>query len=134
MEESVPDDMSLFELATENAELRLQLAEAQEQCVKMAMDPEIEDLRVRLAEVEREWDAWREMMLSDLPGPSRNRPDHPAAALQGTWLLTTRSLRQRTEETMTDTDPAKPGDEATPGAPGTGENLCRHCGGTGKVE
>ena len=34
---------------------------------------------------------------------------------------------------MADLDPTKPGDEATPGAPGTGENLCRHCGGTGKV-
>jgi hypothetical protein len=35
---------------------------------------------------------------------------------------------------MPDTDPGKPGDEAPPGAPGTGENLCRTCGGTGKVE
>jgi len=25
----------------------------------------------------------------------------------------------------------KPGDEATPGAPGTGEDLCEVCGGTG---
>ena len=25
-----------------------------------------------------------------------------------------------------------PGDEAAPGTPGTGENLCRHCNGTGK--
>lgn len=24
-----------------------------------------------------------------------------------------------------------PGDEASPGTPGTGENLCRACGGTG---
>ena len=31
-------------------------------------------------------------------------------------------------------DPEKPGDEAPPGAPGTGENLCRACGGTGTVE
>jgi hypothetical protein len=35
---------------------------------------------------------------------------------------------------MADTDPAKPGDEAPPGAPGTGENLCRHCAGTGKID
>lgn len=35
---------------------------------------------------------------------------------------------------MTDTDPPKPGDEAPPGAPGTGENLCRRCGGSGKVD
>ncbi|MGE5505392.1 MAG: hypothetical protein ACM31L_13295 [Actinomycetota bacterium] len=26
-----------------------------------------------------------------------------------------------------------PGDEAAPGAPGTGEDLCRVCHGTGKV-
>lgn len=32
---------------------------------------------------------------------------------------------------MPDLEPTKPGDEATPGAPGTGENLCRHCQGTG---
>ncbi|HEX8416808.1 MAG TPA: hypothetical protein VF641_04310 [Methylobacterium sp.] len=35
---------------------------------------------------------------------------------------------------MTDTDPPKPGDEAPPGVPGTGENLCRRCGGSGKVD
>ncbi|GEP06633.1 hypothetical protein MOX02_46710 [Methylobacterium oxalidis] len=51
----------MLALATENAELRLQLAEAQEQCVEMAVDAgelhaEIETLRERLAEVERERD------------------------------------------------------------------------------
>ncbi|MDB5646352.1 MAG: hypothetical protein JWQ05_2021 [Methylobacterium sp.] len=35
---------------------------------------------------------------------------------------------------MPDGDPTKPGDEATPGAPGTGENLCRNCQGTGTVD
>ncbi len=35
---------------------------------------------------------------------------------------------------MSDTEPSKPGDEAQPSTPGTGENLCRHCGGTGKIE
>jgi DnaJ-class molecular chaperone len=25
-----------------------------------------------------------------------------------------------------------PGDQAAPGTPGTGENLCRDCGGTGR--
>ncbi len=30
---------------------------------------------------------------------------------------------------MTDTNP---GDEAEPGTPGTGENICRACGGSGK--
>jgi hypothetical protein len=27
-----------------------------------------------------------------------------------------------------------PGDEAPPGTPGTGENLCRRCGGSGQLE
>jgi DnaJ-class molecular chaperone len=27
---------------------------------------------------------------------------------------------------------AAPGDEAVPGTPGTGENLCPHCGGSGE--
>jgi hypothetical protein len=28
----------------------------------------------------------------------------------------------------------KPGDEAEPGTPGTGDDLCETCGGSGKVE
>lgn len=35
---------------------------------------------------------------------------------------------------MTDQAPAKPGDEAPPGTAGTGENLCRRCGGSGEIE
>jgi hypothetical protein len=27
-----------------------------------------------------------------------------------------------------------PGDEAAPGTPGTGEDICRHCNGSGKVD
>ncbi|WP_119153154.1 hypothetical protein [Caldimonas tepidiphila] len=27
-----------------------------------------------------------------------------------------------------------PGDEAPPGTPGTGENLCRNCGGSGRID
>lgn len=27
-----------------------------------------------------------------------------------------------------------PGDEAPPGTPGTGENICRDCSGTGRVD
>ncbi|GEP05347.1 hypothetical protein [Methylobacterium oxalidis] len=34
---------------------------------------------------------------------------------------------------MDGTDPQKPGDEAPPGTPGSGENLCRRCGGSGKI-
>ena len=33
---------------------------------------------------------------------------------------------------MADPQNTKPGDEAAPGTPGTGENLCRHCNGTGR--
>ncbi|MCB1883260.1 MAG: hypothetical protein KDG89_04560 [Geminicoccaceae bacterium] len=29
---------------------------------------------------------------------------------------------------------ARPGDEAEPGTPGTGEGVCPRCGGTGKAE
>jgi hypothetical protein len=28
--------------------------------------------------------------------------------------------------------PINPGDEAAPGTPGTGENVCRACGGSGR--
>ncbi len=31
-------------------------------------------------------------------------------------------------------DEISPGDMAPPGTPGTGENLCPHCGGTGEHE
>jgi hypothetical protein len=30
--------------------------------------------------------------------------------------------------------PLNPGDEARPGTPGTGENVCRRCGGSGRTE
>ena len=32
------------------------------------------------------------------------------------------------------TGTANPGDEAAPGTPGTGENLCRECGGSGRID
>jgi RecJ-like exonuclease len=35
---------------------------------------------------------------------------------------------------MTDTHDLKPGDEAAPGTPGTGENICPTCEGKGKVD
>ena len=54
----------LLAIATENAELRIQLAEAQDQCVELAVDggelhAEAEALRAKLLAVERERDAWR---------------------------------------------------------------------------
>ena len=33
-----------------------------------------------------------------------------------------------------DNEPLNPGDEAPPDAPGVGEDICRACHGTGKVE
>jgi hypothetical protein len=30
--------------------------------------------------------------------------------------------------------PERPGDEAAPGTPGTGEAVCRRCGGSGQVQ
>lgn len=32
-----------------------------------------------------------------------------------------------------DTRPEQPGDEAPPGTPGTGQDMCRKCQGTGRV-
>jgi polyhydroxyalkanoate synthesis regulator phasin len=54
----------LLPLAAENAELRLQLVESQDQCVEMAVDAgelqaEIEALRAQLADLERERNEWR---------------------------------------------------------------------------
>ena len=30
--------------------------------------------------------------------------------------------------------PTNPGDEAAPGTPGTGENVCPRCGGSGRID
>ena len=59
-----PNGMLVLVLATENAELRLQLAEAQDQCVELAVDSgelhaEVEALRAQLAEVSEQRDAWQ---------------------------------------------------------------------------
>lgn len=56
-------DLPLLEIATENAELRLQLAEAQDQLIEMAVDAGelqalIEGLRDELAEARAKTDAW----------------------------------------------------------------------------
>jgi hypothetical protein len=31
-------------------------------------------------------------------------------------------------------EPLNPGDDAAPGTPGTGENVCQECQGTGKLD
>jgi len=53
-----------LELATENVELRHQLAEVQEQCVELAVDAgelhaEIQALRAQLRDATDQRDAWR---------------------------------------------------------------------------
>jgi DnaJ-class molecular chaperone len=40
-------------------------------------------------------------------------------------------LIAQTEEQMAETTP---GDEAAPGTPGTGENVCPRCGGSGEAD
>jgi hypothetical protein len=31
-------------------------------------------------------------------------------------------------------EPLNPGDDAAPGTPGTGEDICRRCGGSGRID
>lgn len=57
----------------ENAELRQTLAEVQDQCIELAVDAgelhaEIEVLRARLSEAERERDQWRDEAERRLAG------------------------------------------------------------------
>ena len=40
---------------------------------------------------------------------------------------------QRTPASTVVEPPLRPADEAAPGTPGTGENLCPRCSGTGRV-
>ena len=35
---------------------------------------------------------------------------------------------------MPDDPPLNPGDEAAPGTPGSGEDVCRRCNGTGRLD
>ncbi len=60
----------------------------------------------------------------------RIREEHgaPSAVTQrGTAQETTMAEKQRREA-------MNPGDEAPPGAAGTGENICRNCGGSGRID
>jgi RES domain-containing protein len=64
MEDHANFAAELLALATENAELRLKLAEAQDQCIELAVDAgelhvEITALRLRLARVVKQRDAWQ---------------------------------------------------------------------------
>jgi uncharacterized coiled-coil DUF342 family protein len=62
-------EIVLLELATEIGELRLQLAEAQEQCIELAVDAgqlhaEIRELRRELVATRWERDGYRERLRS----------------------------------------------------------------------
>jgi hypothetical protein len=64
MEGGTTPDLPLLELAAENAELRLQLAEAQDQLIKIAVDAGelqafIEGLQAELAQGRAEQDTWQ---------------------------------------------------------------------------
>ena len=71
--------LAVLELATENAELRQQLAEVQDACVELAVDAgelhvEIEALRTQLREACDQRDAWRaeaERFLSPVRSAAR---------------------------------------------------------------
>ena len=45
-------------------------------------------------------------------------------------------MNEREQDTLhaTQTGQTNPGDEAPPGTPGTGEDICRACRGTGKQD
>jgi uncharacterized protein involved in exopolysaccharide biosynthesis len=60
-------NVTILELATEVAELRIQLAETQDQCIEMAVDAgelhaEMRTLQEELAAVRFERDVWAAMM------------------------------------------------------------------------
>ncbi|TXN72836.1 hypothetical protein FV230_03415 [Methylobacterium sp. WL6] len=63
-ESGTAQDLAFLELALENAEPRLQLTEAQDQLIEMAVDAGelqvlVEGLQAELAEAREERDAWR---------------------------------------------------------------------------
>lgn len=53
--------------------------------------------------------------------PRKSRNEHPSDQPAGGAATPDR------------TAPMAPGDEAPPGTPGTGENVCRMCGGKGQI-
>lgn len=66
----------------------------------------------------------RDQQRQDQDGKRNNgrpREGHPSDQPAGGTAIPDRSV------------PMAPGDEAPPGTPGTGENVCRTCGGKGQV-
>jgi hypothetical protein len=62
--------------------------------------------------------------------------EDPGAALDLPTLPSSSSLPSRpgaAQSAPFTSDAMNPGDEAPAGAPGTGENVCRACGGSGRV-
>ena len=47
--------------------------------------------------------------------------------------MANKSTHSTTPSTSTGAVPLKPGDEAPPGTPGTGENICPVCHGDGRI-
>ncbi len=64
MTDTMPYEAELLALAIENNELRLELAQIQDQCIELAVDSgelhaEVLALRAQLAELAEQRDAWR---------------------------------------------------------------------------
>jgi len=65
------------------------------------------------------------------PQAAAVEPDRMAPG--GASVAAMRSALHEEEDVM-DEKPLAPGDVAPPGTPGTGENLCPRCGGTGRLD
>lgn len=91
-------------------------------------------------------------MTSTKPGPRAGAPrtggldlatsvageEDPGASTEGTAMQSSpgrsdQPAGRRGDEPTTAQRPMAPGDEAPPGTPSTGENVCPECGGSGKL-
>lgn len=61
------------------------------------------------------------------------KPEKPAATT-GADLRQNMADDVLSESTLGQRGPLKPGDEAPPGTPGTGEDVCPKCNGSGQLE
>lgn len=80
----------MLELVTENTELRLQLAESQDQCVELAVDAgelhaEVEALRARLAAVERQLDSCQAQAEHLVHPYNKGHQQSPHAGFECSW-------------------------------------------------
>ena len=58
--------------------------------------------------------------------------EDPGASLDCSNVQPEKTFNTSDQPVNVTTPPLAPGDEAAPGTPGTGENVCRVCGGTGQ--